>query len=393
MPSYRHAGTLPAKRHTQMRAPDGRLYQEEEIGKAGFSSDFSLLYHLNAPTDVKAVESWDEEGQGVRPNHPLLPRQMNTHKLDQGGDTTTSRKLLAANADLRMSYVAADRPSPLYRNVGGDELYCLESGTARMESVFGALDLGPGDLLVMPRGVIHRITPTGPEPARIFVAESRGSIDPPRRYRSDVGQFLERSPYNERDLRVPTAPLVSVEAGSVEVYVRHPDGNSRYTYANHPFDVVGWDGYLYPYAFNIDEFQPYTNRLHHPPPNHQVFEAPGFVVCAYVPHVAEYHPDAVPVPYAHTNVDCDELMFWVAEATGPRAGHGIGEGAITLHPGGFTHGPRPGEIEKAVAAQKPGVLRMRDIRAIMIDTFAPLQIGESALQCERNDYLSSWHGA
>jgi len=269
----------------------------------------------------------------------------------------------------------------------------VESGQARVETVLGALEVGALDFVVMPTAVIHRVVPVGDEPLRLLISGSQGSIRPPRRYLSDRGQFLENSPYNERDLRAPVEPLVADEGGDVDVYVRHRHGGSRYRYANHPFDVAGWDGYLYPYAFSLDEFQPYTNRLHQPPSNFQAFEAPGFAVCALVPHASEYHPEAVPVPGAHTNVDSDELMFWADAASGPRSGHGINAGAVTWHPGGFTHGPRAGELEKAVAAYQPGVLQMRDIRAVMIDTFQPLEVGEAAFACENGNYFSSWRGA
>ncbi|NEC85070.1 homogentisate 1,2-dioxygenase [Streptomyces sp. SID12501] len=393
MPFYRAVGALPPKRHVQFRSPEGRLYREEEIGKEGFSSDFAILYHNNAPTDVVSIDTWELPDQESRPNNPLVPRLLYTHKLDQGGDAVLSRRLLAANSDLRVSYVVADRPSPLYRNVSGDELYFVESGQARVETVFGVLEVGALDFVVMPRAVIHRVVPVGEEPLRLLISEARGSVRTPRRYLSDQGQFLEHSPYNERDLRAPAEPFVVDEGGDVDVYVRHRHGGTRYTYANHPFDVVGWDGCLYPYAFDMAEFQPYTNRLHQPPTNFQAFEAPGFVVCAAVPHATEYHPDAVPVPGAHTNVDSDELLFWTEAAGGARSGHGINAGAITWHPGGFTHGPRAGELERAVAAYQPGVIEMRDMWAVMIDTFQPLEVGEAALACENGSYLSSWRGA
>lgn len=393
MTFYRAIGQLPRKRHTQFRSPDGRLYRDEMIGKEGFSSDFSLLYHNNAPTDVVSIDAWELPDQESRPNSPLMPRLLHTHKLDQGGDAIRNRQLLAANSDLRVSYVVADRPSPLYRNVTGDELYFVESGRARIETVFGVLEVAARDFVVMPMAVIHRVVPVGDEPLRLLIAAAKGSIRPPRRYVSERGQFLENSPYSEHDLRPPTEPFVVDEGGNVDVYVRHHHGGSRYVYANHPFDVVGWDGYLYPYAFNMDEFQPYTNRNNQPPTNFEVFEASGFVVCAMVPHVDSYHPETALVPLAHTNVDSDELMFWVNAASGPRAGYGIDDGAITWHPGGFTHGPRTGELEKADAAHQPGAIKIRNIHAVMIDTFQPLEVGDAALACENDDYLSNWHGA
>lgn len=392
MPYYRSLGQVPHKRHVQFRKPDGGLYREELMGTEGFSSDSALLYHTYAPTDLVGVDIWDITSQHTTPNHPLKPRLVHTHKVDEGGDAVTGRRLLASNQDVRVSYVAADRPSPLYRNAIGDELYFVESGTARLETVFGVLDVGPRDFVIMPTSATHRWAPTGAEPVRLLIAESTGRIRPPKRYLSTHGQFLEHSPYCERDLRAPSEPF-TVEGTDVEVYVRHRTGGTRYTYAHHPFDVVGWDGHLYPYVFSMDDFEPIIGRIHQPPPTFQAFEAPGFVICSFVPHKVEYHPDAVIVPYNHANVDSDELMFYVEAAGGARSGHGIETGAITWHPAGFIHGPHTDELERSVEAYNAGRIEIKNLRAVMIDTFRPLDLGEAALSSEDSGYLASWRNA
>ncbi|WP_416973703.1 homogentisate 1,2-dioxygenase [Streptomyces sp. 4F14] len=392
MPYYRSVGQVPHKRHVQFRKPDGGLYREELMGTEGFSSDSALLYHTHAPTDLAGVDTWEIPGRETAPNHPLKPRLVQTRKLDEGGDAVTGRRLLASNQDVRVGYVAADRPSPLYRNAIGDEMYFVQSGTARVETTFGLLDVGPRDFVIMPTSATHRWVPTGDEPLQLLIAESTGGIHPPKRYLSARGQFLEHSPYCERDLRTPTEPYV-VEGENVDVYVRHRAGGTRYTYAHHPFDVVGRDGHLYPYAFNMDDFEPVIGRIHQPPNTFQAFEAPGFVICSFVPHKAEYHPDAVIVPYNHANVDSDELMFYVDAAAGARGAHAIGEGAITWHPAGFVHGPHTGELEQAVEAYNSGLVGIKPLRAVMIDTFRPLELGEAALATEDPYYLTTWRNA
>jgi homogentisate 1,2-dioxygenase len=390
MPYYRAVGDVPHKRHTQFRKPDGGLFREELMGIEGFSSDSALLYHHNSPCNVLAVEPWDLTEQ-TQSNYPLMPRLLQTHKLDVGGDPVTGRRLLAANSDVRVSYVAADAVSPLYRNAIGDELYYVESGSARCETVFGVLDVGAGDYLVLPTSTTHRWVPNGEDPLRLLIVESTGTVRAPKRYVSERGQFLEHSPYCERDLRAPTQPHI-VEDENVDVLVRHRGGGTRYSYAKHPFDVVGWDGCLYPYAFNVADFEPIVGRIHTPPPAFQTFEAPGVVVCSFVPHKAEYHPDAVIVPYNHANVDSDELMFY------PRAGmHGRGagviDGSISWHPAGFIHGPYTGEFEGSVAIYNSGLVDIKTIHAVMIDTFRPLDVGQAALGCDEPNYISSWQGA
>ena len=387
MPFYRRVGDIPRKRHIRFPRADGGLHSEELMGVEGFSADSALLYHRRPPTAIVKAEAVDEEPGSVEvsPNRPLLPRHFRTRDLPVGGDAVTGRRLLLANDDVRLLIAAPEpgAPGELYRNATGDELVYVESGTATLESVYGALDVGPGDYVVVPTSTTHRWVPTGPEPLRALVLEARGHVRPPRRYLSPAGQFLEHAPYCERDLRAPEAPLV-VDEGETPVLVRTRDGLTRYTYRHHPFDVVGWDGCLYPYAFNIADFEPIVGRLHQPPPVHQTFEGPNFVVCSFVPRLFDFHPEAVPVPYNHANVDSDEVLFYVGGDFMSRKGSGIGLGSISLHPAGFVHGPQPGSVEAAVG--KAGT----DEVAVMVDTFRPLGLGAAAVEAEDPEYAWTW---
>jgi len=292
---------------------------------------------------------------------------------------------------VRISYAVSSQTSPLYRNATGDECVFVERGSATVETAFGALDVGQGDYVILPRATTHRWIPTGDEPLRTYAIEANSHIAPAHRYLSRYGQFLEHSPYCERDLRTPAEPLLA-EGTDVEVYVKHrgegPGGlaGTVHVVPEHPFDVVGWDGCLYPYVFNVADFEPITGRVHQPPPVHQVFEGQGFVICNFVPRKVDYHPLAVPVPYYHSNVDSDEVMFYVDGDYEARKGSGIGKGSISLHPGGHSHGPQPGAVE--------GVLGVEyfDELAVMVDTFRPLALGEGATASDDGKYAWSWSG-
>ena len=384
MPYYRSVGEVPRKRHTQFRQPDGSLYAEELMGQEGFSSDSSLLYHRHLPTAIVAAEEFTPPAWSRVPNLPLKPRHLRTHKLDGGpAYPVLGRQYLLANDDVRIAYVVADQPSVLYRNAIGDECLYLEAGTARIESSFGVLDAVAGDYVIIPTSVVHRIVPTGDAPVRLLAIEANGHVGPPKRYLSVRGQFLEHSPYCERDVRGPAEPLL-VDGTDVEVYVRHRRGWTRHVYANHPFDVVGWDGHLYPWAFSIHDFEPITGRVHQPPPAHQTFQGPNFVICSFVPRKVDYHPLAIPVPYNHHNVDSDEMLFYTGGNYEARRGSGIGQGSISLHPSGFTHGPQPGAAERSIGAE------FFDELAVMVDTFRPLDLCEPALACEDTAYAWTW---
>jgi homogentisate 1,2-dioxygenase len=382
MPHYRSVGEVPRKRHTQFRQPDGRLYAEELMGEEGFSSDSALLYHRELPTRILNAVGVGADDASLATPEVLLPRHLLTHKLPTGDDVVTGRSVLLGNSSVRISYCAAVEDSGLYRDGDGDLLVYVESGSGRLESVFGALDVGPGDYVLVPMGTTHRWVVTS-GPLRALVVEARGHVTPPKQYLSKHGQFLEHAPYCERDLRAPGEPLL-VESGETDVLVRRRGRLTRYTYASHPFDVVGWDGALYPYALSIHDFEPITGRLHQPPPVHQTFAGAGFVVCSFVPRLLDYHPDAVPVPYNHANVDSDEVLFYVGGDFTSRAGSGIGPGSISLHPGGFVHGPQPGSVEAALGRTATDEL------AVMIDTFAPLDLAPAALDVEDPAYPWTW---
>ena len=397
MPYYRAVGEIPPKRHTQFRRPDGGLYSEELMGVEGFSADSALLYHTHLPTAIVDSQEWQPPGTAspatastparaaTSPNLPLKPRHLQTHKLDAGGlDAVTGRHLLLGNADVRLSYVAADTASPLYRNAIGDECVYVESGSGVVETSFGSLTVGQGDYVLLPTSTIHRWLPDPGAPLRLFVIEATGHITPPKRYLSAKGQFLESSPYCERDLRAPSAPLLVEDETDVDVLVRHRAGGTRLTYQKHPFDVVGWDGCLYPYAFNIADFEPLTGRVHQPPPIHQTFEGPNFVICSFVPRKVDYHPLSIPVPYSHHNVDSDEVLFYTGGNYEARRGSGITQGSISLHPSGLTHGPQPGAAERSIGAE------FFDELAVMVDTFRPLELGVQAAACEDPGYAWTW---
>ncbi len=390
MPYYRVTGEIPRKRHTRFPRPGGGLYAEELMGEEGFSSDSSLLYHVHPPTAIVKSEALpDVAGEApLTPNQPLLPRHYRTGDLSAAGDLVLGRLLLMGNDDVRISFVTADAPSGLYRNSTGDEAVYLQAGAATFESVYGTIEAAEGDYVIVPRGTIHRWIPGGGQPVTALVIEARGHIRAPKRYLSAAGQFLEHAPYCERDLRAVAGPLLA-EGEDVPVIVRNRAGLTRLTYAYHPFDVVGWDGCLYPYAFNIADFEPIVKRTHAPPPVHQTFEGPNFVICSFCPRPLDFDPQSVPIPYNHHNVDSDEMMFYVAGDYSARKGSGVAIGSITLHPSGFTHGPTPGAVEAVIKGMEAGHTTT-DETAVMIDTFRPLLLAEQASAAEDPEYAWSW---
>ncbi|MEU6746361.1 cupin domain-containing protein [Spirillospora sp. NPDC046719] len=394
MAHYRRVGDVPPKRHTQHRDASGRLYFEELMGEEGFSADSSLLYHREIPSAIVDSRPWDVPDPATTPNQPLKPRHLRLHDLFPketwaGTDAVTGRRLLLGNADVRLSYVVSAADSPLYRNATGDEIVYVESGAATVETVFGALDAEQGDYVVIPTSTTHRWLPAGDEPLRAYVIEATGHVAPPKRYLSRFGQFLEHAPYCERDLHGP-GEILTADGTDVEVLVKHRTsrgiGGTRFTYANHPFDVVGWDGCLYPFTFSVHDFEPITGRVHQPPPVHQVFEGTNFVVCNFVPRKVDYHPLSIPVPYYHSNVDSDEVMFYCGGDYEARKGSGIGQGSVSVHPGGLAHGPQPGAYERSIGAES------FDELAVMVDTFRPLELGEGGLACEDPAYAWTWAG-
>ncbi|MGH3518985.1 MAG: homogentisate 1,2-dioxygenase [Haloechinothrix sp.] len=392
MAYYRQVGEVPPKRHTQHRTPEGGLYYEELMGEEGFSSDSALLYHRHIPSAITDAQPWELGDGSLTANHPLKPRHLKLHELFPGQewksvDVVTGRRLVLGNADVRVSYVVASETSPLYRNAVGDECVYIEAGSGSVETVFGVLPVRQGDYVLIPRATTHRWVPDGEQPLRAYVIEANSHIIPARRYLSRFGQLLEHAPFCERDLHGPDEPLLA-EGEDVQVLVKHrgPEGvtGTCYTLPRHPFDVVGWDGCLYPYTFNIADFEPITGRVHQPPPAHQVFEGHNFVICNFVPRKVDYHPLSIPVPYYHANVDSDEVMFYSGGDYEARKGSGIGPGSVSLHPGGHSHGPQPGAYERSVGVE------FFDELAVMVDTFAPLQLGAGGLVAEDPEYAWTW---
>ncbi|HUA09747.1 MAG TPA: homogentisate 1,2-dioxygenase [Candidatus Acidoferrales bacterium] len=381
MPSYVRAGSLPHKRHIQFRRPDGGLYAEELFSTKGFESVYSLLYHLRPPTATLEVRPWERPAARLLPNDPLRNRHFKTARIQTGGDSIDSRRALLGNDDIALSIAHADRPMEYwYRNTGGDELLFIHQGAGVIETPFGELAYRAHDYVVMPTGTTYRVLPA--TPTRMLVHESRGMVTIPRRYRNEFGQLEEHAPYYERDFRAPVLKAPVDARGEYEVRVSNAGRSATYIVQNHPCDVAGWDGYCYPYAFNLEEFAPITGKLHQPPPAHATFEAPGAAFCAFVPRLFDYHPLAIPVPYNHSSVDCDEVIFYVSGNFMSR--RGVEEGSITLHAAGAPHGPQPGAVEASLGAKST------DEIAIMVDTFKPLHMAQDAVAVEDEQYYRSW---
>ncbi len=382
MPSYLREGRLPHKRHIQFRRPDGGLYAEELFSTKGFESVYSLLYHLRPPTATLDVRSWERPAVVFSPNEPLRNRHFKTPQLAEPGlDAIQSRTPLLGNEDIVLSIASAERPMEyFYRNTGGDELLFIHTGSGVIESQFGELAYRAHDYLLIPTGTTFRVIPASP--TRMLVHESRGNVTIPRRYRNEFGQLEEQAPYYERDFRGPLLQAPVEPQGEYEIRVTNGGRNAIYIVQNHPCDVVGWDGYCYPYAFNLEEFMPITGKLHQPPPAHATFDAPGAAFCAFVPRLFDYHPLAIPVPYNHSSVDCDEVLYYVSGNFMSR--RGVEEGSITLHAAGAPHGPQPGAVESSLGKTST------DEIAVMVDTFRPLQLAQAALRSEDPAYFRSW---
>ncbi|MBC5816055.1 MAG: homogentisate 1,2-dioxygenase [Candidatus Eremiobacteraeota bacterium] len=381
MPSYIAQGALPPKRHIQFRRPDGGLYAEELFSTKGFESVYSLLYHLRPPTATLEVRDWKRRVPTFSPNEPLRNRHFLTQYNKTTGDAIEARVPLVGNSDLTM-YVA-DVTGPMeyfYRNVGGDELLFIHRGEGLLQTNFGELEYRARDYVVIPSGTTYRMLPTFP--TRVVTWDSIGMVTIPKKYRNAFGQLEEAAPYYERDFRAPILRAPHEETGEFEVRVSNNGRNAIYIVQNHPCDVIGWDGYCYPYAFNVDEFMPITGKLHQPPPAHATFEAPGAAFCAFVPRMFDYHPLAIPVPYNHSSVDCDEILYYVSGNFMSR--RGVSEGSITLHAAGAPHGPQPGAVESSLGKTST------DEIAVMVDTFKPLLIAQPALDLEDPKYFRSW---
>ncbi len=382
MPRYHRLGTLPHKHHTQFRKSDGGLYTEQLFSTRGFSGPMSTLYHVNMPTEVSGWEDRGSVSPVYVPEEPLRHRHLKTHRLKPCGDAISGRVTLMGNQDLTWSQaVVADQMDTYYKNADGDECLFIHDGSGTMESLFGAITFKPGDYLVIPRGTIYKLN-FDKLPVRMIAIVSFGPIEVPRRYRNEYGQLLEHAPYTERDIRPPDELPVHEERTANSVLIRARHHLTLYHYPYHPLDVVGWDGYVFPFAFSIHDFQPITGKLHMPPPIHQTFQGNGFVVCSFCPRMLDYHPDAIAIPYNHSNVDSDEVMYYVNDRYGARKG--IEEGSITLHPLGIPHGPQPGAVEASLGATKTEEL------AVMVDTFHPFKLTNSSFEIEDPEYWKSW---
>ena len=379
MPFYQKRGEIPNKRHIQFRDDSENLYWEELISREGFSHVYSNVYHIHPPTTVDNVGDLNRinltsADQTHRHHH------IRTANLDSKGNAISSRIPLFFNTDLAISKAhVTDSMDSLYRNGNADEVLFIHRGSGTFSSNFGNMELKTGDYLVIPRGVIWQIIVN--ESMKIIVIESRGPIETPTKYRNKFGQLLEHSPYSERDIRTPefVGPMTD---SPIEVEIKLQNGIQTYGYQHHPFDIVGWDGYYFPYIFNINDFMPITGKIHQPPPVHQTFQGQGFVICSFVPRLFDYHDESVPAPYAHSNVDSDEILYYVEGNFMSRKG--IEEESISYHPMGLPHGPQPGKIEESLGAKETNEL------AVMIDTFKPLNMTEAALSIDDEHYPYSW---
>lgn len=383
MTYYHKLGNIPHKRHTQFRQPNGSLYHEELMGIHGFSGVQSILYHICPPTRLRHMEMLcrfeiEYEDQG-----PLKHRHLRSHSAPSRGDAITARLPLMGNNDVVLYVARPNEPMNYwYKHAQGDDVLFIHDGTGALETQFGTLRYGPGDYLVIPTGTMWRLLPDSGVEQRMLVVEAFGHVEPPRRYINNYGQFLEHSPYCERDIRPPDQLVMHDETGEFEVRVKTRGQITRFVYDHHPLDVVGWDGHLWPFAFNISDFEPITGRVHQPPPVHQTFDGPGFVLCSFVPRLFDYHPLSIPAPYNHSNVDSDEVLYYVEGNFMSRKG--IERASLTIHPNGIPHGPHPGTYEGSIGKTRTDEL------AVMVDTFRPLRMTRHAAELEDEKYPYSW---
>jgi homogentisate 1,2-dioxygenase len=383
MPYYYKLGQLPHKRHTQFRKPDGALYSEQLFSTEGFSNDYSLLYHVHPPTQIIKTEKPVNVAPEVAEERMLSHRSFEGFKVKPKKDFLESRVPVLVNSDVHIVLAAPQESMQgyFYKNADADELIFVHEGSGTLKTMYGEIPFGYGDYLNIPRGTIYQIEFSGAD-NRLFIVESFSPIRFPKRYLSKYGQLLEHSPFTERDLRPPVNLQTHDERGDFLVRTKKKGVLYNIHYAGHPFDVVGWDGYCYPFAFSIHDFEPITGRVHQPPPVHQTFEAHNFVVCSFCPRLYDYHPEAIPAPYNHSNIDSDEVLYYVDGDFMSRKN--VTRGMITLHPAGIPHGPHPGAVEKSIGKKETGEL------AVMVDTFHPLMLTKQALEIENEDYVMSW---
>lgn len=383
MPHYHKAGNIPHKRHTQFRKPDGGLYSEQLFSTEGFSNDYSLLYHIHPPTQIVKVDEAINIMPRVAEEKMLKHRSFEGFNVKPENDYLESRKAILINNDVHISLAAPQRGTHqyFYKNADADEMIFVHEGSGILTTCYGEIKFGYGDYVVIPRGTIYQIN-FDTAANRLFIVESFTPLRYPKRYLSRYGQLMEHAPFCERDIRVPQNLKAIDETGDFIIKTRKSGWMYPIHYGTHPFDVVGWDGCCYPYAFSIHDFEPITGRVHQPPPVHQTFETDTFVVCSFVPRLYDYHPLAIPAPYNHSNIDSDELLYYVDGDFMSRK-H-VTRGMLTLHPAGIPHGPHPGAVEKSIGAADTKEL------AVMVDTFRPLQLTETAIEIENQGYIMSW---
>lgn len=381
---YHKLGNIPPKRHTQFRQEDGSLFKEELVTSKGFSGIYSILYHINPPTRIKAIQDPTRFDPEIVADFPLQQLHLNTSKIEgTGTDFLSARKVLLKNHDCSLAICSPSQRTMdhYYKNAEGDEVIFIHDGSGYLISQFGKLEVKKGDYVVIPRTVIYKFE-FNDGPLRLLIIESASPIETVKRYRNDLGQLLEHSPYCERDIRPPSELVTDRSKGEYLLKIKKGGFLHHYIYDYSPLDLVGWDGFLWPYAFSIHDFEPITGRIHQPPPVHQTFQAHNFVICSFVPRLFDYHPLAIPAPYNHSNIDSDEVLYYAEGNFMSRKG--IERGSFTLHPGGLPHGPHPGTVEKSIGAKATEEL------AVMIDTFKPLHPTKDALAFVDKKYPMSW---
>jgi homogentisate 1,2-dioxygenase len=383
MPFYHKLGNIPPKRHIQFRKPNGDLYYEQLFGTIGFDGMSTNSYHEHRPTQVKDIIKQYSVAPKIAKANNLQSYRLRGFQVPQENDYLESRKTVLTNSDCSIILAAPKQSTKdyFYKNTDADELIFIHKGTGKLRSMLGNLDFKYGDYLLIPRGIIYKID-FDTEDNRLFIVESHKPIYTPKRYRNWFGQLLEHSPFCERDIRQPQELETCNEKGDFLIKVKKQNEIIEMIYATHPFDVVGYDGYNYPYAFSIHDFEPITGRVHLPPPIHQTFESDAFVVCSFVPRLYDYHPKAIPAPYNHSNIDSDEVLYYVDGDFMSR--NDIEAGHISLHPAGIPHGPHPGAAERSIGKKDTQEL------AVMVDTFKPLMVTEEALKIADEDYYKSW---
>lgn len=383
MPFYHKLGKIPLKRHTQFRKPDGSLYSEQLFGTVGFDGMYSNLYHEHRPTQVKEITKQYSVAPKIATTNNMKSYRLRGFEVAPANDYLDSRKVILTNSDCHIILAAPKHSQEdyFYKNTDADELLFIHKGSGKLRTHMGNLDFKYGDYLLIPRGMIYKLQ-FNDEDNRLFIVESRHPIYTPKRYRNWFGQLLEHSPFCERDIRKPQELETHDEKGEFLIKIKKNDEIFEMVYATHPFDVVGYDGYNFPYALSIHDFEPITGRIHQPPPVHQTFETSAFVVCSFVPRLYDYHPKSIPAPYNHSNIDSDEVLYYVDGDFMSR--NDVEAGHITLHPAGIPHGPHPGATERSIGQTKTNEL------AVMVDTFKPLMITEEALKIADDTYYQSW---